>query len=62
MSFSKVVFNKNKEDAKKYKGWYYTKVSDKYYIFSDNSNITYTRFSLKDCKKCINELLEEYDK
>ena len=46
------------EDTKKYKGWYYNKVGDKYYIFNPESKIVYTRFTVKDCKTCINKIIE----
>ena len=58
MSYVKFDLRIN-EDTKKYKGWYYNKVGDKYYIFNPESKIVYTRFTVKDCKRCINQIIEE---
>ena len=57
MSYVKFDLRIN-EDTKKYKGWYYNKVGDKYYIFNPESKIVYTRFTVKDCKTCINKIIE----
>jgi hypothetical protein len=46
------------KDTKKYKNYYYKKVNDKYFVFSDKDNTVYTRFSIKDCKSCINEIVK----
>ena len=42
------------EDTKKYKGWYYNKIGDAYYVFSLSSKITYKCFTIKSCKNFIN--------
>ena len=57
MSFTKITLDIN-EDTKVYKGWYYNKVGDKYYIFNPESKIVYTRFTVKDCKTCIDKIIE----
>ena len=46
------------EDTKKYKGWYYNKIGDSYYIFKPGSKIVYNRFTVKDCKTCIDKTIE----
>ena len=57
MSFIKITLDIN-EYTKVYKGWYYNKVGDKYYIFNPESKIVYTRFTVKDCKTCIDKIIE----
>ena len=57
MSYVKFDLRINK-DTKQYKGWYYNKVRDKYYIFNPESKIVYTRFTVKDCKTCIDKIIE----
>ena len=57
MSFIKITLDIN-EYTKVYKGWYYNKVRDKYYIFNPESKIVYNRFTVKDCKTCINKIIE----
>ena len=47
------------KDTKKYKNYYYKKINDKYVIFNESDKTTYTRFTLKDCKKCINEIINK---
>ena len=40
-------------DTKKYKGWYYNKIIDAYYVFSPDSKITCKCFTIKSCKNFI---------
>lgn len=46
------------EDTKKYKGWYYNKIVDAYYVFSPSSKITYKCFTIKSCKNFISTQVE----
>ena len=55
MSYVKFDLRINK-DTKQYRGWYCNKIGDKYYIFRPDKAMIYTRFTLKDCKSCINQI------
>lgn len=59
MHYIKVTLDIN-EDTKKYKGWYYNNINGEYYIFKpEPMTMSYIRYTLKDCKRCIDRLVEE---